>query len=136
VVSPPNGERFFQPAWNIVTPGYFGTVGIRIVAGRDFGSADRSGADRVAIISEAAARRFWPGQHAIGQQIVWHKAPRLVSRDRSAASQMVSMHLTVVGVAADVYMAVALLRRSCTFRSRKNTRRTWPSWRGAAAALV
>ena len=39
----------------------------RIAAGRDFTETDRDGTERVAIISESAARQFWPGQDAIGK---------------------------------------------------------------------
>jgi predicted permease len=55
---------------NIVTPGYFATMRIPLVAGRDFTEQDRPGAAEVAIVGEAAARRFWPGQSAIGQRLV------------------------------------------------------------------
>jgi putative ABC transport system permease protein len=45
-----------------VTPGYFETMGIRLLAGRDFGSADKSGdSNLVAIVSTTAARKIWPG---------------------------------------------------------------------------
>jgi predicted permease len=55
---------------NVVTPGYFATMGIPLVAGRDFTESDTSGAPRVAVIGESGARRFWPGQNPIGQQLV------------------------------------------------------------------
>jgi predicted permease len=55
---------------NIVTPGYFATMRIPLVAGRDFTEADTGGAPLVAVIGEAGARRFWPGQNPIGQQLV------------------------------------------------------------------
>jgi hypothetical protein len=41
------------------TPGYFRTLAIPILGGRDFDEHDDAGATQVAIISEAAARRFW-----------------------------------------------------------------------------
>jgi predicted permease len=72
-VAPPNGERFFSLDWNIVEPGYFATLRIPLVAGRDFSAGDDAGAPPVAILDEGTARRFWPGQNAIGkflQQVV------------------------------------------------------------------
>jgi len=54
---------------NSVTPGYFRTIGLPIVAGRDFGPQDRAGAANVAIINEAAARYWFPGANAIGKRI-------------------------------------------------------------------
>lgn len=53
----------------IVSPGYFRTLGIPLLAGRAFSDADTLRAPRVAILSQAAARRFWPGGNAIGQRI-------------------------------------------------------------------
>jgi len=68
-VTPPNG-RFFIVDWNVVEPGYFATLRTPIAAGRDFSIADRDGTQPVAIISEAAARQFWPGQDAIGKYLL------------------------------------------------------------------
>ncbi|HEY6320804.1 MAG TPA: ABC transporter permease [Thermoanaerobaculia bacterium] len=44
----------------VVTPRYFETVGLPLLAGRAFGPADRQGAPKVAIVDEAMGRRFWP----------------------------------------------------------------------------
>jgi predicted permease len=55
---------------NVVAPGYFTTMRIPFIAGRDFTDQDGPGAPEVAIVGEAAARRFWPGQNAIGQRLV------------------------------------------------------------------
>jgi predicted permease len=52
-----------------VTPDYFSTLGIPLLGGRAFTSADRDSAQDVAIVSQATARRFWPGKDPIGQQI-------------------------------------------------------------------
>lgn len=54
----------------VVTPGYFDTLGIPLVAGRPFGIEDRADAvDRVAAVNEAVARRFWPEGNAIGGRL-------------------------------------------------------------------
>jgi predicted permease len=74
-------------AFQIVTPGYFRTMQIPVAQGRLFTSADGRESEPVAVISEAMARRFWPGQSAIGKRIgyPWPGA-----------------WLTVVGVVRDV----------------------------------
>jgi predicted permease len=51
----------------IVSPGYFATLRIPLVAGRDFTNRDDSAAPLVAIINETMAQRFWPGQDAVGR---------------------------------------------------------------------
>ena len=61
-----DNEDFFV-RWNLIAPGFFDTVGIRLIAGRDFDSRDRAGAPRVAIINEAMARMYFGGPSAIGQ---------------------------------------------------------------------
>lgn len=53
----------------LVTPGYFQTMKIDLVAGRDFTEADRAGALKVAIISEDAARRTFPKENALGKRV-------------------------------------------------------------------
>ena len=54
---------------NTIAPHYFQTLGIWLLSGRDFTLADREGAPRVVIINKAMARRFWPGESALGKQV-------------------------------------------------------------------
>jgi putative ABC transport system permease protein len=60
-----------NPASNFeaISPGYFATMGIPVVAGRDFTPADQDGAPGVAIISESVARQYFPGQAAVGKRM-------------------------------------------------------------------
>jgi predicted permease len=53
----------------IVTPDYFETAGQRLLEGRGFTAADVAGSDRVVIVNQAAARRYWPGRSAVGGRI-------------------------------------------------------------------
>lgn len=53
----------------IVSPDYFRAMGIPLVAGRDFDERDDPKAPRVVIVNETFARRFWPGQDAVGRTI-------------------------------------------------------------------
>ena len=52
-----------------ISPGYFPTMGVPVVAGRDFTAADRDGAPLVAIINESAARKYFPDGQAIGRRM-------------------------------------------------------------------
>jgi len=62
-------DVFISVDWNVIAPGYFATLRTPIVAGRDFTTADRNGTQPVAIVSEAAARQFWPAQDAVGRYL-------------------------------------------------------------------
>ena len=50
---------------NAVSPGYFGTLGILLLAGRDFNARDTDARPPVAIVNETLARRFWPGEMTV-----------------------------------------------------------------------
>jgi putative ABC transport system permease protein len=52
-----------------VAPGYFAAMGIPLLAGRDFTDADDMEHPGVAIINEAAAKRFWPNENPLGKRI-------------------------------------------------------------------
>jgi putative ABC transport system permease protein len=54
-------------AFRMVTPAYFGTLGIPIKRGRDFLPSDREGSERVVVINEALAARFFPGEDPLGK---------------------------------------------------------------------
>jgi putative ABC transport system permease protein len=88
-------DPLFVPAWNIVEPGYFATLRIPLVAGRDFSATDLAGAQPVAIVGEGVARRFWPGQGAVGNYL----AKQVYGPDGRPNGMRT---LLVVGVARDV----------------------------------
>jgi predicted permease len=54
---------------NVTWPGYFRTLRMPLVHGRDFSLSDASDSPRVALVNEAAAALFWPGQGATGKII-------------------------------------------------------------------
>jgi len=72
--------------YRVVLPGYFETMGLPLVRGRDFGLRDDLGAPGVVIVNELLAERHWPGEDPIGKRI------SLEDPDKQA-------WLTVVGVA-------------------------------------
>jgi putative ABC transport system permease protein len=93
-VAPPDGAQFFTLSWTLIEPDYFPTMGIPLEAGRDFGPADGEGAERVAILGEAAARRFWPGTDAVGRYII-------VNRSMADGTRQTTP-VRIVGIAGDV----------------------------------
>ena len=70
--------------FNTISPGYFATVGIPLLSGREFTRVDDEKSAPVAIINESMAAKFWPGRNPIGDHFQ--------ARDQS---------LLVVGVAKD-----------------------------------
>lgn len=79
-------------SYNVVSPEYFSVMGIAMRRGREFTAADNDKSQDVAIVSESTARKFWPGQDAIGRTF------RMASeKDRK---------LTVVGIARDAEFAL------------------------------
>jgi len=58
-----------------ITPGFFRTMGIPLRSGRDFAPSDVRESKQVAVISEALARRHFPGENPIGKQLVVRVGP-------------------------------------------------------------
>ncbi|HEU4631989.1 MAG TPA: ABC transporter permease [Gemmatimonadaceae bacterium] len=82
-------SRFDAPRtyFNVVGPGYFETLALPLRAGRGFLATDGPDAPRVAVVSETAARRWWPGERAVGKRFRWGGVD--------------GAEVTVVGVARD-----------------------------------
>ncbi len=55
--------------YNVVGPGYFRTMTIALLQGRDFTDEDREGTTRVVIVNDTLARKYWPAGNALGQRI-------------------------------------------------------------------
>ena len=87
--SPPPAERT-PAAIRMVTPGYFAALTLRVVAGRAIDDRDTPEGAKVLMVNETLACRLWPGQSAVGQQLVV---------DYSSAG---TFPYEVVGVVADM----------------------------------
>ena len=86
--------------WRIVSPGYFKTMNIPLLRGRDFTDADGPNAPPVVIVSEATAKKFWGDGDALGRSIKRQADPKTA--------------FTVVGVVGEV-RATALNQESPSF---------------------
>ena len=64
----PNGQSPDE-LYNEVSPGYFATMGIPLIAGREFTSGDDESSPRVAIVNQTMVARYWRGQNPIGQRL-------------------------------------------------------------------
>jgi predicted permease len=65
----PSGDRDAMVFFNAVTTDFFATLRTPLLAGRDFGDADRAGSAPVAIVNESLARKFFTGRSPLGQRI-------------------------------------------------------------------
>ena len=66
-----NGQDDPRARFRTVSPGYFATLGIPVLEGRDFTEADRKGAERVVMISKSVAQQLFPGQEAVNRHLMW-----------------------------------------------------------------
>jgi macrolide transport system ATP-binding/permease protein len=64
---PPAQRRLIDSA--DVAPGYFATMGMPLIEGRDFSETDRNRTSKLAIVNETLAKRFWPNQSSLGHKI-------------------------------------------------------------------
>ncbi|MBW8767966.1 MAG: ABC transporter permease, partial [Geodermatophilales bacterium] len=64
-------EQRLEASTREVSPGYFRTLRIPLLRGRDFTAADRAGAVGVVAVSPALARLAWPGEDPIGKRLAW-----------------------------------------------------------------
>ncbi len=86
-LSPAERESAFL---HLISPKYFQTMRISLLAGRDFTTSDDLNAPRVVIVSESFARRYWPNENAIGKRL------------KFAPDDPKSPWMTVVGVANNI----------------------------------
>jgi predicted permease len=81
----PGRDEDMRLNYETVGPNYFQTMRIPLVQGRDFDERDRERAQRVVVINETMARRYWPNRGALGQRL-----------------RLTGDWLEVVGIARDV----------------------------------
>jgi putative ABC transport system permease protein len=66
-----NGQDDPRTRFRSVSPGFFETLGVPILEGRDFRDSDREGAERVVIISQSVAQQLFPGRKAVDRHMQW-----------------------------------------------------------------
>jgi putative ABC transport system permease protein len=89
--------------FRVATAGYFSTMQVPLLRGRDFGPADTVGAPLVVIINATMAHRFWPGENVLGHRISVRGGPpseiigvagdvKYFSHDSPAEPEMYAAH--------------------------------------------
>jgi predicted permease len=70
------GSQRAYGRWNRVTPGFFDTMGMRLIAGRDISERDGPTSPRVAVVSESFVREYFGGRNPIGQTFRFINTPQ------------------------------------------------------------
>jgi len=91
---------------DVVSAGYFATLGVPVLRGRDFTEADREGAPPVIVVSQSAAEHYWPGADPIGKRLLM--------------GEKLDSAFTVIGVVPDTrYRSLRDARASIYFAVRQ-----------------
>ncbi len=90
-----DGEEDPRARFRTVSPGFFASLGVPIIAGRDFTDADRHDAEQVVVVSRSLAQRMFPNQDALNRHLMWTD-PVMQFIDVSTKPRR------IVGVVADV----------------------------------
>jgi predicted permease len=90
-----SSKEDLRARFRFVSPGYFATLGVPLLEGRDFTEADRKDAEPVVIVSKRIAQQLFPGQDALNRHIMWTD-PLIKYAGISPAPRR------IVGVLADV----------------------------------
>jgi predicted permease len=95
----PETQASTSAARVVVTPGFFSTLGIDVLEGRDFEASDTATSTRVAVVSRAARERYWPESSPLGERLrlgdgAWVEVVGVVSDVRNSdADQPPEPHL-------------------------------------------
>jgi len=91
------GEEDPRAQWRVISPGFFASLGVPIIAGRDFDDLDgQKGKEPVVIVSETLAKRIFPNQDAVNRHVFWTDAVLRFAPGISGAPHR------IIGVTADI----------------------------------
>ena len=65
------GEEDPRARFRVVSPGFFATLGVPILEGRDFNDSDRKRGEDVVVISQSVAQRLFPNRDALNRRLTW-----------------------------------------------------------------
>ena len=66
-----NAKDDLRGKFRAISPGFFSTLGVPLLEGRDFRDTDKDGSERVVIISQSVAKKLFPGQDPLNREMRW-----------------------------------------------------------------
>jgi predicted permease len=88
--------------WRTISPGFFTSLGVPIIAGRDFNALDDQNGEPVVIVSSTLVRQMFPGQDPINRHVYWTDPVLEFVPGTAAEKARVTAPHRIIGVAADM----------------------------------
>jgi len=88
--------------WRTISAGFFTSLGVPIIAGRDFNALDDQNAEPVVIVSATLARQMFPGQDPINRHVYWTDPVLEFATGTAAEKARLTSPHRIIGVAADM----------------------------------
>lgn len=88
--------------WRTISPGFFTSLGVPILAGRDFNALDDQNAEPVVIVSATLARQMFPGQDPINRHVYWTDPVLEFATGTAAEKARLTSPHRIIGVATDM----------------------------------
>jgi putative ABC transport system permease protein len=97
-----HGKDDPRALWRTISPGFFSSLGVPIIAGRDFNALDDDKGEPVVIVSATLAQQMFPGQDPINRHVYWtDPVLEFLSGTAVEKARVTSPH-RIIGVAADM----------------------------------
>jgi len=111
-VSLPSGQESLDADWNVIEPGFFKTLGMPLLKGRDFDAADGKSSLGVAIVNDAFVRQYLAGREPVGTIMDTTDGPDSVRRKRTIVGVAPDAQFMQIGSPAEPYIYVPRAQRS------------------------
>jgi len=97
-----HGKDDPRALWRSISPGFFSSLGVPIIAGRDFNALDDDKGEPVVIVSATLARQMFPGQDPLNRHVYWtDPVLEFITGSPAEKARTTSPH-RIIGVAADM----------------------------------
>ena len=108
----PRGQDSLDADWNVVEPGFFKTLGMPLLKGRDFDASDSATSFGVAIVNDAFVREYLGGREPIGTTMDTTDGPDSTPRKRMIVGVAPDAQFMSIGAPAEPYIYVPRAQRS------------------------